>query len=273
MRAERIRTAAAALLDAAAAPGFKLPMLHEVATEAMGLVSDPNVAMNRLERVIIRDGLLAARVLRIAGSPAYGGQATSSLTASLQRLGATAIRDIVYQSVMECQVFRGADQQAVRGERDHGVAVGRLAKGLSKLRDVQTELGFICGLLHDIGRLAMHGLAGHRALSGLDAMETTAVHSVVHTSLGARMTAKWGLPEAVTEGVRRHHRYRGYAGDGGGYSPIGHLLNVADAVVGHLGIGRSPKPLTPGDELTIREFGVEPAAVVEVARQAFASGI
>lgn len=272
-RSDRVRAASAALLAAAAAPGFKLPMLPEVASEAMTLARDPNVAMNQLQRVIIRDGVLASRVLRLAGSAAFGGQPAHSLTSALQRLGAKAIRDILYQSVMESHVFRGADEQALRAERDHSVAVARLTNGMCKLRGGGNELGFICGLLHDLGRVALGAMKSHPSLAGLDAAGLTAVHSIVHTSLGAQVATKWDLPFEVVEGVRRHHRFRDFLPGGGGYSEIGHLVAVADCVVVHLGIGRAPKRLSAGDEQMIQELGFEVSQVVDVARQAFAAGV
>lgn len=272
-RAERVHVAATALLTAASAPGFKLPMLPEVASEAMSLARDPNGAMNQLQRVIIRDGVLASRVLRLAGSAAYGGQPAHSLTSALQRLGAKAIRDILYQSVMESHVFRGADEAALRAERDHSVAVGRLANGLCKLRGGGNELGFICGLLHDLGRVALSAVKGHPSLVGFDAAGITAVHSIVHTALGAQVATRWGLPFEVVEGVRRHHRFRDFLPSGGGYSEIGHLVAAADCVVGHLGIGRPAKRLSTGDEQMIQELGFEVPAVVAVARQAFSGGV
>jgi len=272
-RAERVHVAAAALLAAAAAPGFKLPMLPEVATEAMSLARDPNVAMNQLQRVIIRDGVLASRVLRLAGSAAYGGQPTHSLTSALQRLGAKTIRDILYQSVMESHVFRGADEVALRAERDHSVAVARLANGLCKLKGGGNELGFICGLLHDLGRVALGAVKGHPSLVGLDAAGVTAAHGIVHTALGAHVATKWGLPPEVVDGVRRHHRFRDFNHNGGGYSEMGHLVAAADCVVGHLGIGRTARRLSTGDEQMIQELGFEVRAVVDVARQAFTGGV
>jgi putative nucleotidyltransferase with HDIG domain len=272
-REDRARAAAAALLAAAAAPGFKLPMLPEVATEAMALARDPNVAMIRLQKVIVRDVVLAARVLKLASSSAFGGQPAHSLTGALQRLGSQCVRDILYQSVMEAHVFRGADEQSLRAERDHCVAVARLTNGMCKMRGGGTELGFICGLVHDLGRAALAGVKGHPTLAGLDRACLAAVHGIVHTALGAQLAQKWGLPSEAVECARRHHRFRDFMPGGGGYSEIGHLVAAADAVVGHLGIGRPAKRMTVGDEQMIRELGFEADAIIGVARQAFSAGV
>jgi putative nucleotidyltransferase with HDIG domain len=239
----------------------------------MMLARDPNVAMNQLQKVIVRDSVLASRVLKLASSSAFGGQPAHSLTAALQRLGAKSIRDVLYQSVMESHVFRGGDEQALRAERDHSVAVARLTNGMCKMKGGGNELGFICGLVHDLGRVALSGVKNHPTLASLDAAGVTAVHAIVHTSLGAQLANKWGLPHEVVEGVRRHHRFRDFLPNGGGYSEIGHLVAAADRVVGHLGIGRPAKPLTAGDEQMIRELGFEVDAVVGVARQAFSAGV
>lgn len=272
-RTQRMREAASALLAAIDAPGFKLPMLPEVASEAVALANDPSVAMNRLERVIVRDPVLAARVLAVASSPAYGGVQLRTLGAALQRLGTGTVRDILYQGVMECHVFRGSDERAARVERDHAVAVGRLAKALGRLRGAENELAFLCGLLHDIGNVALRSLQGHPALAGLERPDVLRVFELAHTAAGARMAMAWKLPAVVVEAVRRHHRHAGFAPDGGGYSEIGHVIAAADRVVTQLGIGGDAQALDADTVRVVTELGADPDNVLAVARAAFAQGV
>ncbi|MBK6917384.1 MAG: HDOD domain-containing protein [Deltaproteobacteria bacterium] len=258
-----VREAAAALVQAAEAPGFKLPMLPETANEAMSLAADPNIAMRRLERVIVSDTVLTARMLTVASSPAYGGVPLRSLGAALQRLGSGAIRDVLYQSVMECHMFRGDDERVARAQREHAVAVARLSKAICKVAGIDDGQAFVTGLLHDIGMLALQALRKLPATAHLDPDDIQKVEEIVHTTLGARMAAGWKLHPQVIEGIRRHHRYRDY--EPGAYSQIGHVIAVADIIVHHLGLGGTPHPLTDEQHAEIAALGLDPAQVIAVA--------
>lgn len=269
--AARIRETAAALVRAAEAPGFRLPMLPETANEAMALAADPNTPVNRLERTIARDAVLAVRLLAVASSSAYAGQPVRTLAAAMQRLGAGAVRDVLYQCVMQCHMFRGDDERAARAQQEHAIAVGRLAKAVCKVAEIDQSQAFVCGLLHDIGHLALRQLREHPALLQCTEAERTAVHEVVHTTLGARIGAKWNLPELAIEAARRHHRFRDW--EPGAYSKIGHVVHVADIVADHLGVGAAAHALDGAAVERIAELGIDPENLIEVARAAFAAGV
>lgn len=269
--ASRTREIAAALVRAAEAPGFKLPILSDVAVEAMRLAGDPASSMAQLDRTIVRDPVLAARVLKVAASPAFGGRPVRTLANALQLLGAGTIRDVLYQGVMECHIFRPDHEPIARSQQVHSIAVARLAKAVCKFAGVDQSQAFVCGLLHDIGQLALERLQTHPDFVACSPAERTAVAQLVHPVLGARICEKWNLPPLALEAIRRHHRHRDWAA--GAYSQIGHIVAVADCVAEHLGLGCAARPLTREELDQIQELGIDPANLVEVARTAFASGV
>jgi putative nucleotidyltransferase with HDIG domain len=262
-RQRRVRDTASRILEIARDSTVKLPMLPETASEAMVLANDPNTPMNKLERTITRDAVLASRMLAVASSAAYAGTPVRTLGAALQRLGTGTVRDILYQSVMECHVFRGDDERSARAERDHAIAVGQLARGICKLVGIDHDYAFVCGLLHDIGRIALASL--RKAIADTCAPEDyTAVDDLVHPSLGAFLAGRWKLPSLAIEGARRHHRHAG--SDREGYSQMGHVVRVADSIASYLGAGRAPRPLSTDDQAAIFGIGCEPQQLVELAR-------
>lgn len=268
---QRVREAAAALVQTAERPGFRLPMLPATAVEAMSLASDPNTPMKRLEQTISRDIVLAAKVLAVAGSPAFTGRPMRSLGTALQMLGTGAVRDVIHQSVMESHVFNKAVEHQGRALQTHALATARLAKAVCKVVGFDDSQAFVCGLLHDIGALALIAIGRHSALDQCSAAEVVTVQDVVHTTLGARMGAKWKLPDIVIEAIRRHHRFRDW--EPGAYSRIGHIIAAADVVADHLGVGCAPRPLGDAEVALICELGVDPANIVDVAQRAFAGGV
>jgi putative nucleotidyltransferase with HDIG domain len=264
-RVDRVRAAVEKLL--AVAPGDpRLPILPETASEVLAIANDPATPMNRLERIVARDAVLASRMLTVASSAAYGGASVRTLHAALQRLGSGTIRDILYQSVMECHVFRGDDQAWARQERDHAVAVGTVARIVCRLVGVDAGPAFVCGLLHDLGRVALRSLRGVE----IDASLRVEAEHVAHAQLGSRIATAWKLPPLVVEALRRHHGYRGFGAKHDGYSQIGHIVAAADVVCNHLGQGRPARALDDAALATVCSLGLDPKQLVALARDDFA---
>jgi putative nucleotidyltransferase with HDIG domain len=266
-RVDRVRAAAERLVDAAVVE-LRLPLLPETVSEALALANDPSTPMNRLERVVARDAVLASRMLMVASSAAYGGHSSRTLSGALQRMGSGTVRDVLYQAVMQCHIFRGENEGWARRERDHALAVGNIAKSICKLVGLDGDLVFVCGLLHDLGRVALHApqAPASAAAPALEASLQRDAEQIAHTRLGARIAAIWNLPSLVCEALRRHHRYRGFGPRNDGYSQIGHIIAAADVVAGHLGIGRAPHALDDVCLEIICSLGLDPQAIVAMAR-------
>lgn len=236
---------------------IKLPMLPQAATEALQLAGDPKTSFRAVERVVSGDPLLAARVLAVANSPAYGGHNVKNLALALQRLGTGTIRDILYQAVAEAHIFRGSAGDALRLEREHAVVVGFAARLVCKRVGLDSGYAFVCGLLHDIGKpMLMDFLQSHRA-SELTAEEARLLVDRLHPQFGAHLASHWSLPKLVVEACRRHHAYR----DTGArpYSQIGNAIAVADRLAWHQGAGRPQRTLGSEMDRSFYDLGLTPA--------------
>jgi putative nucleotidyltransferase with HDIG domain len=260
-RSDRVRAAAEALL-AAASNEHRLPILPETASEALRLANDPTTPMNKLERVVARDSVLASRMLMVAGSAAYSGASVRTLSGALQRMGSGTVRDLLYQSVMECHVFSDEDRAWARNERDHAVAVGSVARIVCSMVGVNADLAFVCGLLHDLGRVALRSLR----MVEIDPVVRADAEQIAHSRLGAKIAATWKLPPLVGEALRRHHGWRGFGPKRDGYSQIGHIVAVADVVCTHVGHGRTARSLDDKALATIHAMGIDPAHIIARAR-------
>lgn len=269
-RTDRVRAVAERMMEVAVAE-LRLPILPETASEALAMANDPGTPMNRLERVVGRDAVLASRMLMVASSAAYAGSTVRTLASALQRMGSGTVRDILYQSVMECHVYNGDDQAWARRERDHAIAVGRIGRLICKQVGLDAELVFVCGLLHDLGRVALRTPKGAPP-TAIDPQLRRDAEQVAHTRLGARVAASWNLPSLVSEAIRRHHRHRGFGPQQQGYSQIGHIVAAADIIAGHLGAGRLPYALDNTCLEVVCSLGLDAAAIVAAARAELAGG-
>src|SRR5215468_5619068 len=86
------------LLEHFLSPNYKPPVLPKVAIELTELTRKPNASYEDVVLVLQRDPLVVANVMRVAQSPLYAGRVRlHSLRDAVQRLGTTALRDIVWQ--------------------------------------------------------------------------------------------------------------------------------------------------------------------------------
>lgn len=250
------------VLSRLSGPKPRVPMLSATAAEALRLASDPSSAMQRIEDVVSRDPQLAGRLLGLANSSAFAREPVRALGRALQRLGTGTIRDMLYQAVMECTVLRGSDERLAIRERDHAVAVGRLARIVCGAIGFDHDYAFVCGLLHDVGRLAVRAALVDEPL---DEPTRAAVIHRLHGVVGVKLAEAWALPAIIREAIGRHHDHAT-----GEYSQIGHAIAVADRLAAHF--GRGCESLAGTDGLAVvHELGLDPADLLVRADAMFAA--
>jgi putative nucleotidyltransferase with HDIG domain len=231
----------------------RFPMLSATAGEALRLAGDPNASMKAIENVVSRDPQLAGRLLGLANSSAYARGPVRGLGPALQRLGTGTVRDILYQAVMECTVLRGTDERVAVRERDHAVAVGRLARIVCGAIGFDHDYAFVCGLLHDVGRPVVRAALVDEPL---DDTTREAVVQRLHGIAGVRIAEAWALPAVIREAIARHHDPKA-----GEYSQIGHAIAVAARLSAHYGCGCTMESANDGLAI-VYELGLDPAALL-----------
>jgi len=262
---ERAKEVAEQILGFLASGRFRVPMLPEAALDAITLANDPKTGARELERVISADPVLAARVFTIANSSVYGIH-VRTLTQAVQRLGTGTIRDILYQAVADAHIFRGRDGAALTHERDHAVGVAIATRYIAQQIGLESGYGFVCGLLHDLGRTVLMEFLHQHPPAGATREDLELVVRQLHTFVGGRVSTLWGLPKLVTEAARRHHVYRDWAGPSGGYSQIGNMVAVADRLAYHLAWGRLVQPVNLRSDRTYYDLGLDPERVLGLVK-------
>jgi HD-like signal output (HDOD) protein len=213
--------------------------LPQVAGRILQLAQNPNAPMREVTEAIMSDPGLAARVLSIANSAAYGGTGhIEGLEAALTRLGLKAVCNIVFTESVQTKVF------PARAYRDLLEQSWRLSLGsaiaceaLARVTGIERAAAFLIGLLHDTGKPTLVNTINEyekknqgRAL-GNELVEI--VLSQLHEEIGAYVLEQWGMPEPIVEAARLHHRYTGDAQT----KPAQKLIHAANLICRHLGIG------------------------------------
>jgi len=189
-----------------------LPTLPRVLDEVSKLVKNPNTSIEAIAKVISRDQVLSAKVLKMVNSPVYGFPGRiSSVQHSLVLLGFNVIRGVIIStSVFDIM------SKAMQGLWEHSIGCA-LATGLvarkAKLKD--PEEFSVCGLLHDLGKVVaavqlpeLHKAVGE-AVRGQDMRWFEAEKAVLgfgHDRINAWLADHWHLPAAIKEAMSSHHR-------------------------------------------------------------------
>jgi len=245
------------------AKDHKIPMLPRVAARALQLANDPEVSIKELESVIQPDPMLMARMLSIANSPVYAtGKQITTLRTAMMMLGVGLVRDILYQSVAEAHIFRGANETYLRRQRLHGIAVAYIARDLCVHVGMGKDHAFLAGIMHDIGSVVLRQALEIEHPEGLELEEIGEVIELIHPHVGRVVCERWGMPGLVREAARRHHLFRNYDRCGG-YSQIGHTVAAAERLAQHVGLGDTPTASDLDDHgmMLLFELGLDHDAV------------
>jgi putative nucleotidyltransferase with HDIG domain len=195
---------------------LSLPMLPRVASQVVALVGSPTTDASRLSELIHRDPALAGQVLRIANSPAYMPRMPIvSLQQAVSRLGLNVVSEISFAASLQSGVFRVPGYESVLNQLwRHALASGAFAKEIARVRRLNVESAFLCGLLHSVGKPALLQLVNDVAKGNstsnsirVGPIALIAVLDDLHTVVGVRIAEQWGLPKPVAASIEHHAAY------------------------------------------------------------------
>ena len=197
---------------------IELPTLPEVATTLIQLIEDPNSSAGDLNKVLVSDAALSAKILKLVNSPFYGlREPVASLKQAIVILGFRTVRSMaVSTSVMD--LFDVFEMEGFSQEQFwvHSIGVATAASLITENLKTQNDTAFVCGLLHDIGKLIMNQYAQtefreilmyakENNLCFYDA-EVKLNVDLNHTQIGYILAEKWNLPKSIQIVIRDHHK-------------------------------------------------------------------
>lgn len=185
-----------------------LPSPTGVGLAILELTRGEDYSMGDVTRVIQTDPALTGRILRIANSAASSpSQPITSVSQAAMRLGVRSVRNVALGFSLvsgnrsgECRSFDYERYWA------SSLAVAVTAQALAEeLRGVTPTDAFTCGLLSDIGSLALASIHPERyaeVLRRASEQESTLLLAerelldIDHLQLGCALLSEWGLPES-----------------------------------------------------------------------------
>jgi putative nucleotidyltransferase with HDIG domain len=232
-----------AKIDIQAMIKTKLPPLPGSTMRILDLLRDYNTSTKKLADAVECDPSLVARLLRLANSPIYALQKNvNSIYQAIDVIGTKSLYDIVMMG-MTSDVFAKEIRSSVLGRTiwEHSLAVALLAREFSRMLGMRgTDEVFICGLLHDIGKIMLLRADVETYSQILDKKGENEMlnweHETFgynHAQIGALVVQGWRLPEVVCQSILNHHN----ASQSVQSLFISHLINVADIVANYNGYG------------------------------------
>jgi len=191
---------------------IELPLLPQAASQVMALASDPSADAAKLSALIHQDQALAAHVLRIANSPAYMPRSpVVSLQHAVAMLGITLLSEIAFTASLKSGAFKVPGyEEDVKQLWRHSLASGAFAKEVARMRRVNVESAYLCGLLHAIGKPVILRTATTLASQQRIALEKPMLAGWIdgyHFEVGTLIAEKWGLPKQVAAAIQYYREY------------------------------------------------------------------
>jgi putative nucleotidyltransferase with HDIG domain len=225
---------------------LELPALPAIAMRVAALTQDPDTSTRAIAEAIGYDPILGARVLRAANSPLYYLERdVTTLTMAVNAIGNDGINLMVVASAASDAFQRKGKPLAVETTLwGHSLAVGLAAREIMSLMGLRgTDQGFICGLLHDIGKLLLlrYDLDVYQQLiskvqaNDLLAAEV-AMFGYTHAQVGALVARRWNLPEAICHAIYHHHQ----PVQNEQSTLMARVIEVADELANSAGVGFRP---------------------------------
>lgn len=189
-----------------------LPVLPDLATRVITLAADPDVSISQLTSVISKDQVLTTRLLGLANS-AHSASANEITTVAeaIMRVGSIGVRNLAVAVCLASQkqdrsVYGSHGQSLV----DHGIGTAYLARLIADEVDEDPEEAFLCGLLHDIGKLVVLKWVHVHKQQAPGSLDDAAVEEMIvnwHAGIAGMAFRRWNLPASLDEPVTCHHDF------------------------------------------------------------------
>ena len=190
-----------------------LPTLPETVHEVQRAMGDLDVSPKDVADIISQDPPIAAKVLSVANSAAYGFPSrVDSIQLAVALLGLRETYSIVLSAAVInlYEVSKHFDYKTYWEEAMNCAAAARTIGGVCG-REKDPCL-FTAGLLHDIGRIALLETVPELYTTVPSELEGRALIEaeqktlgITHTEAGFELAQHWGIPIDIGAPIRHHH--------------------------------------------------------------------
>jgi len=234
----------------------ELPTLPMVANNVIKLTQNPDSTAFEIAEAISQDQSLATMILKTANSAYYGFPSKiTTIHYAIVVLGFNNIKNIVLSTTIMAH-FSKSDENPLFDRRkfwQHSLLCGIISKKIAEHMGIKnSEEIFVCGLLHDCGKLILDSFFHDEFVLALQMSKEknisimNAENEILgfnHSGVGALMLKRWSLPPSFVKAVEFHHSpdenlttFR---------TASASIVHVADYLCRKIGIGNSGDNVLP----------------------------
>lgn len=196
----------------------ELPQFPENIMRINHLLNDPNSKMSEIAMYISSDVSLTTDLLKLVNSATFSlSEPCKSIADAVKIVGLRGIKNMLL-SVGSMEGLDSLSTGSAKKLWSHSYRVAFYAYNLARnfCADDRSiiEDSYVCGLLHDIGKLVfetahpdlvlkMKEICKKREIKS-DVFEKLCV-GVNHSEIGALIAEKWNFPEVIISVIRHHH--------------------------------------------------------------------
>ncbi|MBY6224962.1 HDOD domain-containing protein [Ferrimonas balearica] len=190
-----------------------LPSLPEVAIGVREMARQPDCSLSELSAEISKDPALAARIVSLSNSAAFGGVSKStSVIAAVTRLGLHRTRDLAVAAAMQ-QLFRTSRSMTWDLMDEIWRFNVEVASCASAILACQHELGnlhalsadtlLLASLIHNIGALPVLEQAELKPELFAEREQLRRITQLLKAPIGRSVLLEWGFDQELIEVVHR----------------------------------------------------------------------
>jgi putative nucleotidyltransferase with HDIG domain len=267
---DEVATLAATITSELLASIDKVPPFPIVANRLIELSTRSDVRADVVERLVVQDAVIAAKVIGAANSPFYGLSSRvetvehairviglREVTQTAMAAAAAAIFDMKERVAFESMVEQ---QQAAWA---HSLAVARGSAWLAMWLGADVQRAYVAGLLHDIGKpVALRGIGfamiNGRRLEAPGAALAWAAVEAAHVDVGEMLADAWGLGDEAAQVIEQHH-------DDEPTAQLTRIIQLASAVDELRTNPAHPLDLLPRTRVMAKRLGLDKTKLGELA--------
>ncbi len=225
-----------------------LPTLPTVVTKLFEIFRNPRADAGRVAAIISEDQSLTSKTLRLVNSAFYGFPSRiDNITRAIVIMGFSKVRNVALSAsvlgALKTEKSDGESDFNAVGFWEHSLGVAITSEVLAKtLHGQETNDAFVCGLLHDLGKLIMAEFMEEEFQAvcekvnqdgGLTLDAEEEILGFNHGLVGRWLADRWKFPPRIIAAIQYHHN-PGAAKDG---QDIASIVHVADILCRAIGIG------------------------------------
>ncbi len=236
----------------------ELPPAPIILTKVLKLTSDPRSNIYDVSKCISADQALTAKVIHLSNSPIYGRIfPISSLNEAIKVLGFYQVKSIIITAAA-FKIFQSTEQAGIAHILwGHSLATALASRlVVAKYGKLDREEAYLCGLLHDIGKLVLLRSLPNCYCEIVRMVQEGKLPFIQvegkelgfnHVNVGHALLTKWKFPGNLISQISAHHTTKINQKE---YSmSLARVTAIADSIANQIGTSFFEADGTPGDNV------------------------